>query len=212
MKIRISEVLILVFFSFIHTTLFSQGKKEKIYGEAIGSVFFPSGRFFYHNGDEGIYGEIRCGYVINQHLEVNAFAGHEKRYYMYFARFDNGNEVPLFMDRHYIPIGINLRLNLTEFFYERLKLWKKEDKWDVYNQVGIVTLRGKDFHDDRDAYFKAQGAHVPYYFYPYVQEYGKVYLSYLAGVRLNFNRHLGVFIEGGQGALTDLQIGISTRF
>gem|GEM_PF-4474315 len=61
-------------------------------------------------------------------------------------------------------------------------------------------------------FIKNQGYYVPYYFYPYVQWNGKKYMVYLAGVRYNFSNNFGIFLEGGQGAFTDLQIGLKARF
>ncbi len=93
-----------------------------------------------------------------------------------------------------------------------MKLWKKLGRWDVYNQVGVVILKGKDINDSRDNEFKNQGYFVPYYLYPYITRYNRLYLTYLFGVRYNFSKHIGLFLEAGEGALNDLQIGIAGKF
>lgn len=101
---------------------------------------------------------------------------------------------------------------LSDFFFEKLRLWKKEGRFDVYYQVGLATLRGKDLRDDREESFRGQGYYVPFYLSPYVQEYGKVYITNLAGLRYNLSPHIGIFVEGGDGALMTLQAGLSGRF
>ena len=193
----------------------NRGQSQKVNGfsvEAIGSVFFNSERHANENGDQGMYYELRFGKALNKYLDVNFGAGYQKRSFIYYAQKASVGFIPLYMDRHYVPVNASVRLYLSEFFNKDLKVWKKPGKFDVYYQLGLSTLKGKDVFDDREEDFRSQGFYVPYYLEPYVQEYGKVYITNLAGARYNFNPHFGLFIEGGDGALMTLQIGISTRF
>lgn len=191
---------------------FGQKRESVLRIDAIVSAFFPSDRHFYYNGNDGMYYELRVGYPINKYFEINASVGYTERSYIYFAKFNNGTEAPLFMDRFYIPISANLRLNISDFFYEKLKLWKNEGKWDVYMQLGLVLLKGHDDNDPRESEFQSMGAAVPFYKYPYVQSYGKKYPSYLVGVRHNFTKRFGAFLEGGDGSFATLQTGLSLKF
>jgi hypothetical protein len=177
-----------------------------------GSLTFESARHFHYNENVGIYGEARISYRINSYFEAGLFVGRQKRFYIYFAQDQIGNQVPLFMERYYIPGGLNMRLYISDFFQEKLRLWKKQGRWDVYLQLGIVRLFGHDANDVREQEFSNQGYIVPYFKYPYVEEYGKIYPSYVLGLRYNAGRHFGVFIEGGDGALTTLQIGFRAVF
>jgi len=178
----------------------------------IGSVFFDSERWFNQNEEENyFYGELRTGYSFNKYIEASFFAGYERRYFGYFAE-QNGNLFLLSMERNYVPVGINFRLYLSDFFFEKLKLWKKKERWDVYNQIGIAVMKVKDKRDSRESYYRNQGAYVPYFLYPYVERNGQKYFTYMAGIRYNFSKKLGIFIEGGQGAFKDLQIGLSAKF
>lgn len=196
----------------ILVALTSFGQKG-VTAELIGSYHFNSERHSSENGDPGIYGEIRLGYRLSRYFEINAFVGYQERGFIYYAQFDNPWKlVPLFMNRQYVPVGANGRLYLTDLFFEKLRLWKKAGRWDVYNQIGFAVLKGSDKNDERDDYFKNQGAYVPYYLVPYRVEYNNFYITYLAGIRYNFNPKLGIFIEGGDGALMNLQLGISARF
>jgi hypothetical protein len=180
--------------------------------DAIGSAFFPSKRHATENGDQGIYYEIRIGKSFKNYFEGNISIGYQSRSFIYYAQENSVGLVPLYMDRHYVPVGVNGRIILSDFFFEKLGLWKKRGKFDVYYQLGIATLRGKDILDEREESFAGQGYYVPYYIVPYVQEYGKVYITNLAGLRYNFTPTLGVFVEGGDGALMTLQLGFSGRF
>jgi hypothetical protein len=195
---------------FLSTTLFGQ---KKTYVEGIGSFYFNSERHANDNGDQDVYGEIRIGYSANNYVSANVFAGFQRRGFIYYARFESPFRlVPLFMNRRYIPFGANLRIDITDVFYQKLKLWKKQGRWNIYNQIGFAFLAGKDKNDSRDNSFKNQGAYVPYYLVPYVVEYNNFYITYLAGLRYNLNKGLGIFIEGGDGALMNLQFGVSAKF
>ena len=188
-----------------------QNTQKKIAIEVLTATSTNSARFFNYNENDHFYFELRVGYRVNKLFETNLFVGYKEKNYIYFAQ-KNADLVPLFMDRHYIPIGLNGRIYYTDFFFEKLKLWKKEGRWDIYNQLGVVILKGKDVNDNRDNEFKNQGYFVPYYLFPYSIKYNKVYLAYLLGVRYNFSNSLGLILEGGQGALNDLQIGVAIKF
>ncbi len=190
-----------------------KNRKSVVKIEAIGSVLFDSKRWFNHNEEEGyIYFEFRTGYRFNKYLEANAFVGYQRRFYGYFAQAQNGSLFPLHMERQYLPIGINFRIYLSEFFYEKLRIWKKMGRWDIYNQIGFTVLQEKDKRDGREEYYRNQGAYVPYYLYPYAQRDGHKFLVYMVGIRHNFSNKFGVFLEGGEGARTNLQIGLSAKF
>jgi hypothetical protein len=203
--------LIFVIYLLVPFISISQSLQKKIIVEALAATSTNSTRFFNYNENDHFYFELRIGYRINRIFETNLFVGYKEKNFIYFAQ-GNGNLLPLFMDRHYIPIGLNGRIYYTDFFYEKLKLWKKSGRWDVYNQVGIVILKGKDVNDSRENEFRNQGYYVPYYLYPYSVKYNKIYLTYLFGVRYNFSNSVGLFLEGGQGALNDLQIGAALKF
>ena len=210
----LKKILLLNFF-FLPILMFCQQNKaiSGIVAEAIGSTSFDSRRWFNHNEEEGyIYGEGRIGYRLNEYLEIHAFVGYQRRYYGYFARAQNGSLYLLNMERHYLPYGINFRIFLSDFFYEKLKLWKKKGKWDIYNQIGFAILNEKDIRDEQEEFYRSQGAYVPYYLFPYVQRDGQKFLTYLVGLRLNFSKSIGVFIEGGEGARSNLQIGLAVKF
>jgi len=192
--------------------LFSQKIEGRFTLEALGATSFDSERWFNHNEEEGyFYGEFRVGYKFNKYLESSAFVGYQRRYYGYFAQAQNGSLYVLYMERHYLPIGINFRVYLSEFFYEKLKLWKKKGKWDIYNQIGFAILQEKDKRDSREEFYRNMGAYVPYYVYPYVQRDGQKFFIYVAGIRYNFSNAFGVFLEGGEGARSNLQIGLSAN-
>jgi hypothetical protein len=203
--------LIFVIYLFFPFISIAQALQNKITVEALAATSTNSNRFFNYNENDHFYFELRAGYRINRFFETNLFVGYKEKNYIYFAQ-KNADLVPLFMDRHYVPIGINGRIYFSDFFYEKLKLWKKEGRWDVYNQLGVVILKGKDVNDNRENEFRNQGYYVPYYLYPYNVEYNKVYLTYLFGVRYNFSNSVGLFLEAGLGALNDLQIGIAVKF
>jgi|GEM_PF-6762133 len=80
-------------------------------------VLFDSKRWFNHNEEEGyFYGELRIGYRFNQYIEANGFAGYTRRYYGYFAQHPNGSLFPLYMERHYVPVGIIFDYTYLNFF------------------------------------------------------------------------------------------------
>lgn len=191
---------------------YSQSSK-KLSVEILGSAFANSKKHFHYNTNEHIYYEARLGYSINRYLETSVSVGYQLRNYLYFAQFQQPyQEVLLSMDRHYIPVAGNIRLYLSDFFYEKLKLWKKQNNWDVYVQVGLATIKGHDVADPNETYFRSQGAYAPFYKYPYVAVYNRFQISYVGGVRLNLNESLGIFVEGGEGLLTNAVLGLSARF
>lgn len=186
---------------------------KKFSVEIMGSAFATSKKHFNFNTNEHIYYEARVGYRLNPYFETSLSVGYQLRDFLYFAELPQTNDqVLLFMERHYIPIAANMRLYISEFFYEKLKAWKKQDKWDVYLQVSLGTIKGNDVSDPREAVLRAQGAVAPFYKYPYVDVYDRLQVSYVGGVRLNLNKSIGVFIEGGQGQLMHGVIGLSARF
>ncbi len=191
----------------------SLAQKRKLSIEALTSTFFNSHRYEQVNGEHYLYGEFRVGLGINKYLDAHVFGAIQKRSFVYYARFDNpGNLVPLYMYRWYIPVGVSLRLYLTEFFEKNLSLIKDGSKWSIYNEAGLAFLMGRDINDSRDQFFKDMGAIVPYYLVPYKEEYGNLYMTFLFGVRRNFKGKFGVFAEAGSGALMYLQFGVSARF
>src|SRR4030095_8637681 len=188
-----------------------QEVQKKVVIEILTATSTNSARFFTYNENDHFYFELRAGYRINRFFETNLFIGYKEKNYIYFAQKD-ANLIPLFMDRHYVPIGINGRIYFSDFFYEKLKLWKKPGRWDIYNQLGVVILKGKDVNDSRESEFRNHGYYTPYYLFPYSVKYNKVYLAFLFGIRYNFSNTTGLLLEAGQGALNDLQIGASVRF
>lgn len=212
-SIRIRNVQLLFLFGFTISWFTGIGQaKSKILIDVIGSAFFDSKRHATANGDQGVYYELRIGKSLKKYLEGHISVGYQQRSFIYYAQENSVGLVPLYMDRHYVPVGVSGRIILSDFFFEKLGLWKKKGRFDVYYQLGVATLRGKDIPDEREGSFTAQGYYVPYYMVPYVQEYGKVYVTNLAGLRYNFTPSLGVFVEGGDGALMTLQLGLSGRF
>ena len=155
----------------------------KISVEVISAISTDSKRHFHYNTNTGVYYETRIGYRINKFFEVNLFVGYQLRNYLYYAE-KSGNQVALIMDRHYVPFGFNSRLYLSDFFYEKMNLWKKKKKWDVYIQLGAMQLRGKDINDDRDEFYKNQGYVVPFYAYPYQIDYNHFYGQLTNGFQL----------------------------
>ena len=179
--------------------------------ELVTALGTESARFTYNNTNADFFFEARIGYKMNQYFELMAVGGYQHKNYLYFAE-KAGNEVLLFMDRYYMPIGLNARVNISDFFYEKMKLWKKKDKWAVYLQGGPMVMLGKDKRDSRETELRAQGYNAPFYKYPYVIDRGRFYVSFLAGTRYNFNKNFGLFLEAGLGSLMYAQIGASVRF
>lgn len=177
-----------------------------------GSVFFNSERHANENGDQDVYTELRVARRLGKYFEVNAAVGHQSRSFIYYAQTQNGSLIPLYLSRKYRPVAVSARLYLSEFFTEKLRLWKKPEKWDVYYQLGVATLRGSDRRDEREESFRQFGALVPYYATPFVEEYGKVYPAYLIGLQYNPGKRISIFAEGGDGALMTLQVGLSAHF
>lgn len=187
-------------------TGFAQSQYKKVFeAEINGSAFFDSRRHFYHNGNEGIYKEIKLSYGLNQFFELGLLGGHQYRSYGYFKKINN-DFVILFIDRDYMPIGINIRLNLTDFFVHELKWIKQKERWKVYTQVIPTVLLVSDKRDPRD-----DGKDI-LYLYPYVQPNGKKYLGFMSGIKYFVSKHLGFAIEGGDGAIATLQIGATLRW
>lgn len=203
-------VLIILLLS-TNSRLYSQFVR-KVSLELLTATSTNSKKHFNYNTNERWYFEGRLGYRITRYLETSVSVAYQERDYIYFAMFPQPyREIPLFMKRNYVPIACNLRLYLSDFFYEKLKVWKASDKWDVYIQLGLFTIKGNDVHDSRESEFASQGAYVPYYKYPYVDVYHSLYISYIAGVRRSFGKTIGVFIEGGEGLLMNGQLGLSIR-
>lgn len=188
-----------------------QDKQKKITLEILASALCNSQRFYNLNETDHSYFELRAGYKLDNFFETSVFAGYKLKNFIYFAE-KNGNQIPLFMQRHYTPVGINGRIYLSDFFFEKLKLWKKPGQCDVYNQVGLAILKGQDVNDSRDDEFRNNGYYVPFYSYPYVVQYNLCYITYLFGVRYNFSKNFGLFLEGGEGALNNFQVGIAGKF
>lgn len=179
--------------------------KVKAGVEIVGSAFADSRRWFYKNGEDDVYSELRLNLRFSKIVEAGIFAGHQYKSYIYFKEV-NVNQSPLFMERRYIPAGIYGRINITDIFSEKLKLIKRREKWDIYNQVILARMNGFDKRDSRD-----DGQNI-LYLYPYVIHYGKVYLGLLAGVKYHATPHLNFFIEAGDGAMMTAQIGAGWRF
>jgi hypothetical protein len=181
--------------------------------ELLGAVSTSSRKHFNYNTNERAYFEARVGYRLSPYFETSLSIAYQQRDYIYFALFSQPyREVPIFMKRHYIPVALNGRLYLSEFFFEKLKAWKKKGNWDVYTQIGLFTIKGRDVHDSREGEYASAGAYVPYYMHPYVHAYNRLHLSYLAGLRRNFSKDIGLFIEGGEGLLMNGQLGLSINF
>ena len=199
----------------VSCSLFSVGQETlyfpKLSIEGLTAFGTDSKRFFRYNTNSDIYFEGRIGYRFNRFFEGNFFAGYQHKSYLYFAE-KNGNETLLFMDRRYVPIGINARLYISDFFSEKLRLWKDQNRWDIYLQFGIGLMKGHDKNDDRENALRNQGYTVPFYKHPYVIDYNRFYVLYLAGIKFHLTKNINLFIEGGQGALMSGQIGVSGRF
>ena len=175
------------------------------------SHLFTSSRLASDNGDQHLYYEARLGVPIGKYFELKGGASYQLRSFIYYAKGTTGNLVPLYMERHYNPLNLAGRIYLTEFFLNSLKLWKTPGRWDIYFQLGISVLKGKDVFDEQEDVYRSQGYFTPYFQEPYIQEYGKVYTTHLIGLRYNFGKHVGVFLEGGEGPLTTMQVGLSLR-
>ncbi len=188
-----------------------QDKQKKATIEILGAVLTNSARFYNFNETDHSYIELRAGYKLNDYFETNVFVGYKLKNFIYFAE-KNGNQIPLFMQRHYTPVGINVRIYLSDFFFEKFNLWEKTGQCDIYNQVGLAILKGRDVNDSRDNEFRNNGYYVPFYKYPYVVKYNMCYVTYLFGIRFNFSKNFGLFVEGGEGALNNFQIGIAGKF
>ena len=110
------------------------------------------------------------------------------------------------MHRDFVPVAVNFRVYLTDYFVDNIPLFKRREKWDVYNQLMLVRLYGKD---TRDSHETAQDN--IYYLYPYIHEYGSTYIGFMAGLAYRPTPHLAIFVEGGDGAISTLQIGIRAK-
>ena len=207
-----SVVICLVFSTVCLVSLAQETRKISV--ELIGSIAATSRKHFQYNTNEGFYWEARVGYQWNQYLESSLSAGYQLRYYGYFAQQQQPYaEIGLGMKRYYVPVAVNMRLNMTEFFYEKLKLWKKPGRWDVYTQVSLATIRGRDVRDmNAEKSLPAGGAYVPFFRYPYAQVYNRLHIAYVGGLRYNIRSGQGIFIEAGEGLLTNAVLGLSTRF
>lgn len=199
------NLICLFLFSCYCSYSFSQEKNEYISFGLIGSVHFNSKRHEYRNGEQGIYKEIRVSHRFKNYFEIGLFAGHQWRSFIYY-KSSQGSLIPLFMDRDYVPAGLTVRVYLTDVFFEKIRWIKNKEKWEVYNQLVISHLFGKDKRDIRET---NQDNIV--YLIPYVEEYGKVYLGLLLGATFYPMRNIGLFLEGGDGAIATLQAGIKVR-
>ena len=179
--------------------------KPKFDFEIVGSAFADSKRWFYYNGNDNVYSEIRFNVRFSKIVEAGIFVGHEKKSYIYFKETPL-REVPLFMERQYIPAGIYGRINITDIFSEKLKWIKRREKWDIYNQVVLARMNGYDTRDERD-----DGQNILYK-YSYVIPYGRIYLGLLAGVKYYITPKFSFFLEAGDGAMMTAQIGAGFRF
>lgn len=208
--IKIYFVLLFLMCPFINNGQFFL-KDKKINLELLASEFAHSERFRNFNENDRSYTELRAGYRINAYFETALVAGYMRKDLLYFAQ-KNGTLSLLFMDRRYVPVGINGRVYLSKFFEEKIKLWKKQGLWDVYNQFGVNILFGRDENDSREQAFRDQGYFAPYYLYPYVVRYNRLYLTYVLGIRYNVSKTFGLFFEAGEGSLNTLHIGLRAQF
>ena len=179
--------------------------KAKFNVEVVGSAFTDSKRWFYYNGNDNVYSEIRFNVRFSKTVEAGIFVGHEKKSYIYFKQTPL-SEVPLFIERQYIPAGIYGRINITDIFSEKLKWIKRREKWDIYNQVILAQMNGHDSKDERD-----DGQNI-FYKYPYVIPYGRIYFGLLAGIKYHITPKFSLFLEAGDGAMMTTQIGAGFRF
>lgn len=84
-----------------------------------------SKKHFNYNTNERWYFEGRIGYRVSRYLEPSVSVAYQERNYIYFAMFQQPyREVPLFMKRNYVLLAANLRLYLSDFFHETMKLGK----------------------------------------------------------------------------------------
>lgn len=200
----------ILFFSLLLTSICFAGNAQVsnkgIAVEAAGSVFFNSMRLSSTNGEQGIYKEVKISYRFDKPFEVGVLAGHQWRSYIYYRLPPAGGYSPLFMHRDFVPVAVNLRVYLTDYFVDHIRLFKRRERWDVYNQIMLVRLYGKDTRDRNET---AQDDIA--YRYPYVHEYGRTYIGYMAGLAYRPTSHMAVFLEGGDGALATLQIGIRAK-
>lgn len=180
-------------------------KSRKFSVEIVGAAFTDSKRWFYYNGNDNIYSEIRLKYRINNIIQTGVFVGHQMKSYIYF-KIEPFGENPLFMERQYFPAGIFGRVNITDVFYEKLRWIKNKEKWEVYVQTFLARMNGYDVRDDKD-----DGENI-FYKFPYVIPYGKIYSGLLAGLKYHPSKNLGFFIEAGDGAMMTSQIGLELNF
>ena len=198
-------LLVFLLFTSICFAADAQISNKGIAVEAAGMVFFNSTRLSFINGEQGIYKEAKVSYRFEKPFEVGVVAGHQWRSYIYYRITPRGYS-PLFMQRDFVPVALNFRVYLTDYFVDHIRLFKRREKWDVYNQIMLVRLYGKDTRDRNET---AQDNIV--YRYPYVHEYGRTYVGYMAGLAYRPTPHMAVFLEGGDGALATLQIGIRAK-
>jgi len=198
---RMKFYLLVVFFICSQFISLSQDSLKRVSVEVVGSNFFNSERHAFENGEQGIYKEFRALYRINRYIEIGTFIGHQWRSYIYYKR-DGFGDHPYFMDRQYIPAGLNLRVYITDIFSEKLNWIRQKEKWDVYTSIILARLFGSDKRDPRES---SQDNIV--YLHSYVREYGKVYFGVLLGLNHYPFKKVGFFLEGGEGAIAYLQIG-----
>lgn len=174
--------------------------------EVAGSVFFNSARLSSINGEQGIYKEVKLGYRFKKPFEIDALVGHQWRSYIYYRVPPQGGLSPLFIHRDFVPVAVNFRVYLTDYFVNTLGLFRRREKWDVYNQIMLVRLYGKDTRDPLET---PQDQII--YSYPYIHEYGKVYVGFMAGLAYRPTPHTAIFLEGGDGAIATFQIGVRAK-
>jgi len=182
-------------------TSFSQDSVKRVSIEAIGSFHFNSNRHEYRNGDQGIYKEIRALYRFNKYIEGGAFIGHQWRSFIYY-RLDANGYHPYFMDRQYMPAGLNLRVYITDIFSEKVNWIRQKEKWEVYTSIILARLFGSDKRDPRES-----SQDNIFYLYSYTKEYGKIFSGVMLGLMHYPLKKIGFFLEGGEGAIAYLQIG-----
>lgn len=205
LKGRIKKPFVTGLLLLISIAVFSQDSVKHISVEVLGSAYFNNQRLEYRNGDQAIYKEIRLHYRLNQYLEAGIFAGQQWRSFIYYKITGSGY-VPLFMDRNYIPAGIDFRFYITDIFSDKLHWIKNKNKWEVYSHLFLCRLWGNDKRDPLEA-----PSDTIVYLTPYVIEYGKIFSGVLLGVALNPSKNIGFFLEAGEGPVAYLQIGFKIK-
>lgn len=200
------KYIFLILFAFSSSQSIAQVTNQGLAVEVAGSVFFNSTRLSSINGEQGIYKEGRVSHRFAKSFELGVLAGHQWRSYIYYRTPPQGGAQALFLHRDFVPVGVQFRVYLTDYFVDYLHIVKRREKWDMYNQLMLVRLYGKDTRDPNET---AQDQII--YRYPYVHEYGRTYVGFMAGVAYRFTPHTAVFVEGGDGAMMTLQLGLRAK-